>query len=232
VLATSRLTYDQLVFSESKADIKPGSPLQADAARILLKEALGLDQARMAGLSAHDWVLALAQVANAEDLEAQLVRISLVARYFPDLGLPDLVQDPARLQPTMIRVLEGKLSLGELKEIDWPSAILTACGDVLPHQLDDLAPTHVALAGGRRVRVQYTLNQYPWIESRLQDFFGMKKGPSILRSRMPLTLHLLAPNKRAVQVTTDLEGFWQRAYPELRHQLSRRYPRHQWPEKP
>ncbi|MGE3673434.1 MAG: ATP-dependent helicase C-terminal domain-containing protein, partial [Polyangiaceae bacterium] len=54
--------------------------------------------------------------------------------------------------------------------------------------------------------------------------------PSIAGGRVPLTLHLLAPNRRAIQVTQDLAGFWQRAYPELRRQLSRRYPRHEWPE--
>jgi ATP-dependent helicase HrpB len=47
-----------------------------------------------------------------------------------------------------------------------------------------------------------------------------------------LVLHLLAPNQRAVQVTRDLAGFWQRHYPELRRQLMRRYPKHAWPEDP
>jgi ATP-dependent helicase HrpB len=60
----------------------------------------------------------------------------------------------------------------------------------------------------------------------------MKEGPSLLGGRLPLTLHLLAPNYRAVQVTTDLAGFWQRAYREVRRELSRNYPRHSWPENP
>ncbi|MGZ3697691.1 MAG: ATP-dependent helicase C-terminal domain-containing protein, partial [Bdellovibrionota bacterium] len=72
----------------------------------------------------------------------------------------------------------------------------------------------------------------PWLESRLQDFFGMGKTPSLAQGRVPLTLHLLAPNQRAVQVTSDLAGFWQRGYAEVRKELSRRYPRHAWPEDP
>jgi ATP-dependent helicase HrpB len=64
----------------------------------------------------------------------------------------------------------------------------------------------------------------------LQDFFGMKEGPSVCGGRVPLTLHLLAPNQRPVQVTTDLAGFWERHYPSIRRELCRKYPRHAWPE--
>jgi ATP-dependent helicase HrpB len=64
----------------------------------------------------------------------------------------------------------------------------------------------------------------------MQDFFGSSEAPSI--AGRPVVLHLLAPNQRAVQVTTDLAGFWRRHYPELRRQLMRRYPKHQWPEDP
>jgi ATP-dependent helicase HrpB len=70
------------------------------------------------------------------------------------------------------------------------------------------------------------------VESRLQDFLGLKTGPALLNGRVPLTLHLLAPNYRAVQVTRDLAGFWARIYPDLRRELGRRYPRHAWPEDP
>ena len=72
----------------------------------------------------------------------------------------------------------------------------------------------------------------PWLASRLQDFFGLRSGPSVLDGKLPLVLHLLAPNQRAVQVTKDLPNFWRTHYPELRTALSRRYPRHRWPENP
>jgi ATP-dependent helicase HrpB len=78
--------------------------------------------------------------------------------------------------------------------------------------------------------VHYEPDRPPWVQSRLQDFFGLRDGPKL--GGEPLVLHLLAPNQRAVQVTTDLAGFWQRHYPELRRQLMRRYPRHAWPEDP
>ena len=60
----------------------------------------------------------------------------------------------------------------------------------------------------------------------------MASGPTLAGGRVPLTLHLLAPNQRAVQVTSDLAGFWERTYPQLRRELGRRYPRHAWPEDP
>ena len=74
--------------------------------------------------------------------------------------------------------------------------------------------------------------QSPWIESRLQDFFGMRETPKIARGQVPVLVHLLAPNRRPVQVTADLAGFWERLYPQVRKELSRRYPKHAWPEKP
>jgi ATP-dependent helicase HrpB len=91
-------------------------------------------------------------------------------------------------------------------------------------------PEHLTLPGGRNVVVHYEDDRPPWIESRLQDFFGMTRTPTVCKGRVPLTVHLLAPNQRAVQVTTDIAGFWDRHYPALRRELGRRYPRHPWPE--
>ena len=97
-------------------------------------------------------------------------------------------------------------------------------------KVERLAPERVTLAAGRSVKVNYEPGKPPWIASRLQDFFGMKRTPAVGDGRVPLVVHLLAPNQRAVQVTSDLEGFWTKHYPEIRKQLARRYPRHAWPE--
>jgi ATP-dependent helicase HrpB len=99
-----------------------------------------------------------------------------------------------------------------------------------PPRLDQLAPERITLPGGRQVRVHYELGKPPWIESRLQDFFGVRETPRI--NGVPVVVHLLAPNHRPVQVTTDLAGFWERLYPQVRRELSRRYPKHKWPEEP
>jgi ATP-dependent helicase HrpB len=98
--------------------------------------------------------------------------------------------------------------------------------------LNELAPVSARLKGGRQVKIHYNEATPPWVASRLQDFFGMKEMPTIGPKKAPLVVHLLAPNRRAVQTTTDLVGFWQRLYPQVRRELQRRYPRHAWPEFP
>ncbi|WP_246153269.1 ATP-dependent helicase HrpB [Terriglobus albidus] len=134
------------------------------------------------------------------------------------------------IEGTLRELCYGLKRFAELRKV--------ASTDLLPlleqraGRLDELAPAKLKLAGGRWVKVHYDLGKPPWIESRLQDFFGMKETPRIGRDRTPVVVHLLAPNHRAVQTTTDLAGFWQRLYPEVRRELMRRYPRHQWPEKP
>jgi ATP-dependent helicase HrpB len=99
-------------------------------------------------------------------------------------------------------------------------------------QLSELAPARIRLAKGRETKVHYDPGKPPWIASRLQDFFGMRETPRIGLEKTPVVVHLLAPNQRAVQTTTDLAGFWERLYPQVRRELMRRYPRHQWPEHP
>jgi ATP-dependent helicase HrpB len=101
-----------------------------------------------------------------------------------------------------------------------------------PRLLAELAPVSVRLPNGRSTKVHFEDGRPPWIASRLQDFFGMNDSPKIGPERTPLVVHLLAPNQRAVQTTTDLSGFWERLYPQVRRELMRRYPRHPWPERP
>jgi ATP-dependent helicase HrpB len=98
--------------------------------------------------------------------------------------------------------------------------------------LNELAPVAIRLNQGRTAKVHYEEGRPPWIQSRLQDFFGMLETPRIGPEKTPVVVHLLAPNQRPVQTTVDLAGFWERLYPAVRKELMRRYPRHQWPEKP
>jgi ATP-dependent helicase HrpB len=117
----------------------------------------------------------------------------------------------------------GRNSLAQLASAGLLSALR-------PPKLDRLAPERLTLPGGRQVKVNYELGKPPWIESRLQDFFGIRETPRI--GTTPVVVHLLAPNRRPVQVTSDLAGFWERLYPQVRRELSRRYPKHKWPENP
>jgi len=98
--------------------------------------------------------------------------------------------------------------------------------------LRDQAPESIKLPSGRRARIRYELGKPPWVASFLQDFFGLTETPRIGPQRTPVVVHLLAPNRRPVQMTQDLSGFWHRLYPQVRRELMRRYPRHAWPERP
>ena len=122
----------------------------------------------------------------------------------------------------------GLRSFAELREA---ARGLPALLEARAPRLHEWAPSTIKLAGGRVTPVHYERGKPPWIASRLQDFFGMRETPRLGRDRVPVVVHLLAPNQRAVQTTTDLAGFWERLYPEVRRGLMRRYPRHSWPEK-
>jgi ATP-dependent helicase HrpB len=124
---------------------------------------------------------------------------------------------------TLKQLCQGRVSFRELES----AGLLDA---LRPGRIEQLAPERLKLPGGRQVKVHYDPGKPPWIESRLQDFFGVRETPRI--AGVPVVVHLLAPNRRPVQVTTDLAGFWERLYPQVRRELSRRYPKHQWPETP
>ncbi|MGE0633962.1 MAG: ATP-dependent helicase HrpB [Pseudobdellovibrionaceae bacterium] len=128
----------------------------------------------------------------------------------------------------LIPAFKNCISLKEIQSISWPEYII---GHLTHDQIQFLqtrVPEKWELAKGRRTLIHYNLTNAPWIESRLQDFFGIKETPQILSKK--ITVHLLAPNGRALQVTQDLNSFWKNTYPEVRKELVRRYPKHNWPE--
>jgi ATP-dependent helicase HrpB len=80
--------------------------------------------------------------------------------------------------------------------------------------------------------VHYHLDKDPHLEVRLQELFGLTATPTVWEGQVPITLHLLGPNYRPVQMTSDLAGFWRNTYAEVRKELRARYPKHSWPEDP
>lgn len=95
-----------------------------------------------------------------------------------------------------------------------------------------MAPESITLASGHKTKVNYEPDKQPWIAAYLQEFFGTTTTPTVGPEQTPVVVHLLAPNRRPVQTTVDLAGFWERLYPQVRRELMRRYPRHSWPEDP
>jgi ATP-dependent helicase HrpB len=153
-----------------------------------------------------------------------LARLAFLRRHRPELGLPEDL-----LGPLLAGACAGRTTLREVQDVDWSAALRQGFPAETLRLLDAWAPETIQLPKGRPTKVHYE-DDPPWIASRLQDFWGLKKSPAVAGGAVPLVLHLLAPNMRALQVTTDLTGFWQRVYKELRPGLSRRYPKHHWPE--
>jgi ATP-dependent helicase HrpB len=136
------------------------------------------------------------------------------------------------VEETLKGLCEGIRSLAELKETGFVAALKSRLSPKDLALVEKLAPGSVILPSGRRMRIHYEEGKPPWGESRIQDFFGMKQGPAVAGGEIPIVLHLLSPAQRPVQVTGDLSGFWKNHYPQIRRELSRRYPRHKWPENP
>jgi len=207
----SRLLYGELVLEESRGAAPP-----SEAASRLLAEELGRG--------------ALERAVGPELLEAWTARVSQLARAYPEVGVPSPGAD---LRPRVIAALaEGRSALAEVDAASVQAVLDAQLPPAVRALLARALPQRVTLPGGRSLLVHYSPAAPPFVASRLQDFFGLREGPRICEGRLPLVLHLLAPNQRPVQVTTDLLGFWTRAYPSLRRELGRRYPRHAWPEDP
>ena len=143
---------------------------------------------------------------------------------FAGLPPPDVAQ-------SLHKLCAGLRSFAELKNAA-ADFVTSLEQNMASHRLNEIAPARIRLSNGRQTMVHYQRGKPPWIASRLQDFFGVRETPRIGLQRLPVVVHLLAPNQRPVQTTTDLAGFWQRLYPQVRRELMRRYPKHLWPERP
>jgi ATP-dependent helicase HrpB len=204
VEAVSALLYEDLVIEETRS----GAPDPEQAAGLLAERAIE------AGIE---------RFIDRDELQQFLSRTAFASEH---AAITKLDIDAAFRE-----ICSGLKSFAELKSAG-PSLIPALEQRVGARLLNEIAPNRVRLPNGRQTKVNYDPGKPPWIASRLQDFFGMRETPRIANGKIALVVHLLAPNKRPVQTTTDLAGFWQRLYPQVRRELSRRYPKHAWPEDP
>jgi len=201
---------------------------RVDAVSVLLYGEVVIQESRGAVPDAEAAAELLAQKALEAGIE-RFVDVDALSEFmgrveFAGFEMPDV--------PKALRELcMGLRSFAELKQkaADLVSVLEEKMG---ARRLREIAPASIRLQNGRQTKIHYERGKPPWIASRLQDFFGMRDTPRIGPERTPVVIHLLAPNQRAVQTTTDLAGFWVRLYPEVRRELMRRYPRHAWPERP
>ena len=160
------------------------------------------------------------------EVEQWICRLNQLAQWCPDLGLA-AIDDADRLFLTQQICLGCYSSRDIVNRPVWP--VLKAW--LAPGQEDLIeqhAPERLQLPSGHRARIRYAEDAPPTLSARIQDLYGLQETPLIAMGRQPLLLEILAPNQRPVQVTTDLAHFWQTTYPELKPQLRKRYPKHEW----
>ncbi|MBP7366131.1 MAG: ATP-dependent helicase HrpB [Pseudoxanthomonas sp.] len=183
--------------------------------------------------------LGLAVLPWSEGLRQWQAREVSLRQWLPELGLPDL-SDAALLATVddwLKPAFAGKTRLDALSEAELGEALKSPLAWELRQQVQRLAPARITVPSGMERRIDYALDhegapQPPVLAVKLQELFGLADTPAIADGRVPLTLHLLSPGGKPLQVTGDLRSFWDRTYPEVRKEMKGRYPRHPWPDDP
>jgi ATP-dependent helicase HrpB len=215
LIAQRESRFDQIVLES-----KPAGRVDPERAAAALTEAV-----RELGLSALSW---------SESLQQWRERVRCLREWMPDLELPDLSDEAllANLDEWLLPAFSGKTRLDALDEEALAGALKSSLDWSLRQRIDQLTPTRITVPSGMERRIEYTYGQSPVLAVKLQELFGLADTPRIADGRVPLTLHLLSPGGRPLQVTQDLRGFWERTYPEVKKEMKGRYPRHPWPDDP
>jgi ATP-dependent helicase HrpB len=156
------------------------------------------------------------------------------------LGRRDLADWPASDDGALLASLAAWLTpwlaavtrRDALTRVPLPQALYARLSPEQQRRLERLVPREIVLPAGRRVRIDYLGDQAPAVSVRLQDAFGLNNNPTIADGALVVTMRLLSPARRPMQITRDLAGFWRGGYAEVRKQLRGRYPKHAWPEDP
>jgi ATP-dependent helicase HrpB len=209
--------FGQIVLGETRLE-RPDS----DAVAHALLEGL-----RQLGLEALPWTEGHRQWrARVEFLRTQNGADS---ENWPDVGDAAL---QAGLDDWLGPFLAGKRSLNEIGAQDLSQALEAMLSGDQQRRLKRAAPTHLDLPTGRQASIDYSADGGPTLSVKLQELFGLAQHPSLAGGRVPVTLALLSPAGRPVQVTRDLPGFWRGSYKAVRSEMRGRYPKHPWPEDP
>lgn len=207
-------------FDQILLDARPaGRPDPQRAAAALCEAVAG------SGLQSLPW---------SEALQQWRARVRCLRVWLPELGLPDLGDEalltslPQWLQPAFL----GKTRLDALSADELTEALKADVGWATRQRIDQLAPVRITVPSGLERAIHYEAGAPPVLAVKLQELFGLAETPRIAGGKVPLTLHLLSPGGKPLQITQDLRSFWERTYPEVRREMKGRYPRHPWPDDP
>jgi ATP-dependent helicase HrpB len=184
------------------------------------------DAGEAARLLAEEVISGRLPLKNWDDaVEQWFVRLECLRGWMPELELPAADEEARR---TMIgQLCHGAFTYKGIKDVEvWP-VLKDWVSSQGQRWLDQLAPERIELPGGRKAKVIYTVESPPMTAARIQDLYGVT-SLTVAKGRSPVTIQILAPNQRPVQITSDLAGFWKEGYPKIKQELQRRYPKHEW----
>jgi ATP-dependent helicase HrpB len=207
VYAEEQLRFRDLVIGTRRVDPPP-----ADAAAKLLAEEV------LAGrLILNDWDHAA---------EQWILRLNLLNQWCPELSLPPITPDDRR--HVIEQICHGAFGYKDIKDKPVKTILKAWLSPAQQELLDKHAPERLNLSNAKSPKISYEPGNPPYVSLRIQELYEVNTTPKIAVGRVPVLLHILAPNMRPVQITQDLAGFWREHYPRLKQELQRKYPKHEW----
>ncbi|ABK43601.1 ATP-dependent helicase HrpB [Magnetococcus marinus MC-1] len=197
-------------------------PLHGEAPEAAVLAAMLVGVRRM-GLAVLPWTPAAMQYQ---------ARVQLMARLESGWPLLEEAVLLEQLEQWLAPFLRGVNRRAQLERLNMLEILQSQLTWSQQQSLEQALPTHYEVPSGSRIKLDYTAGAQPVLAVRIQELFGLAESPCLGQGRVPVTLHLLNPAQRPVQVTSDLRGFWQTTWPQVRKELRGRYPKHHWPENP
>jgi len=207
VLAAELLRFRDLALAAKRVDPPP-----ADAAARLLADEIIAGRLLLPNWDHH--------------VEQWLARLNLLCKECADLQLPAITDDDKK--SIIEQLCHGAVSYKDIKEREVKPVVMSWLSQAQRELLDKHAPERLTLPNGRTPKVNYEPGRAPFIALRIQELYDVNQTPKIALGRVPVTVHILTPGMKPIQVTQDLASFWREHYPKIKSELVRKYPKHLW----
>jgi ATP-dependent helicase HrpB len=207
VLAAELLRFRGLALAAKRIDPPP-----ADAAARLLADEIIAGRLLLPNWDHH--------------VEQWLARLNLLCKECPDLQLPAITDDDKR--HIIAELCHGAVSYKDIKEREVKPVVMSWLSHAQRELLDKHAPERLKLPNDRTPKVNYEPGRAPFISLRIQELYDVNQTPKIAMGRVPVTVHILTPGMKPIQVTQDMASFWREHYPKIKSELARKYPKHFW----
>lgn len=207
VVAAELLRFRELALSARRVDPPPAD----DAARILAAEILA------ERLPLPNWD---------HSVQQWIARLNFLCANCPDLQLPPFNDEDK--QHVIEQLCHGAVGYKDIKEREVMPVVTSWLSHAQRELLDKHAPERLSLPNGRTPKVTYENGKSPFFSLRIQELYDVNQTPKIALGRVPVTVHILTPGMKPIQVTQDVANFWREHYPKIKSELARKYPKHLW----